>query len=301
MKFTKALYLFLIILFIVILIIVIFKSIIPLIGAGIEIKGYIGNLKGNFDIEISKNNDKSSSPQKYEISEYEEQNDINYVTSSQDSYMPSEYEEQNNNNDYLESSQNSYIPSENEEDNNKTVELSQNSYMPSEYEENNQLLQNEDDDSNIDEYINVIEEEEGNDDLIFNSYIPLTKLNDYNTELSNMESLNLDEEDIIESFDSVDGYDNPVFVIFYVPWCTFSKNVLPDFQKLSQTYQGKINIALVNCEDEKNVAIKHKVQQYPTIRYYPNGMNVPQYVDYNKGRNYDSYIQYLKSVTDTMI
>jgi thiol-disulfide isomerase/thioredoxin len=312
MKFTKALYLFLIILFIVILIIVIFKSIVPLIGAGIEIKGYIGNLKGNFDIEISKNNDKTSSPQKYEISEHEENNHYNIL--SQNSYIPTEHKEQNNhynissqnsytpseheedNNQYKVSSQNSYIPSEHEENNHYNI-LSQNSYIPSEHEENNQLLQNGDDDSNIDEYLNIIEEDV-NDDLIFNSYIPLTKLNDYNTELSNM---HLDEEDIIESFDSIDGYDNPVFVMFYAPWCTFSKNSLPDFQKLSQTYQGKINIALVNCEDEKDVAIKHKVQQYPTIRYYPNGMNVPQYVDYNQGSNYNSYIKYLKLVTDTII
>ena len=109
------------------------------------------------------------------------------------------------------------------------------------------------------------------------------------------------EENIIESFDSVDGYDNPVFVMFYMPWCSFCKNALPDFNKLKQNYQGKINIILVNCEDEKDVAIKHKVQQYPTIRYYPNGMNVPQYNDYNESRNYDSYIQYFKSVTDTII
>jgi len=325
MNITKPLYLFLIILFIIILIIVIFKSVIPLIKAGVEIKGYIGNLKGSFDIEISKDDNASLAMQNYHLSEQEEHNnqysEISQQNIYQPSYVSSEHEEQHNqygevlshahmpseheeqNNQYSAVSHNAHMPSEHEEQNNQYSAVSHNSYMPSEHEEQNnvssQLLftNEEEDNSNIDEYLNVIEEE-GNNNLIFNSYIPLTKLSDYDTELSNM---NIHKENIIESFDSVDGYDNPIFVMFYAPWCTFSKKALPHFQKLMQNYQGKINIALVNCEDEKDVAIKHKVQQYPTIRYYPNGMNVPQYVDYNKGRDYDSYIQYLKLVTDTII
>lgn len=279
MNITKLLYLFLIILFIIILIIVIFKTIIPLIGAGIEIKGYIGNLKGNFDIEISKNS---------QISEEEENND-QYGIDYQPTYIPSEYKEQNS--QYDEELPllltNEDIPSSN----------FKNTSLEEDY-----ITQNEEDNSNIDrmmsdekmDNLNVIEaeiEEEVNNNLLFNSYIPLTKLNDYI----------MDEENIIESFNSEGNYDKPIFVMFYTPWCTFSKKALPDFQNLKENYQGKIAIALVNCDEEKEIAIKHKVQQYPTIRYYPNGMNVPQYVDYNKDRDYNSYIQYLKSVTDTII
>ena len=201
MNISKSLYVFLIILFIIILIIVIFKSILPLIGAGIEVKGYIGNLKGNFDIEIVNNN----------------------------SYMPSEHHDSPVNS--------MYMPSE---ENNEDIHVNS-MYMPS--EENNEdsqvnsMYMPSDEDTNIDEYLNVIEEEV-NDNLIFNSYIPLNKLNDYDTELSNMslhgvfrklpqpsvsppEIMNKlsisGEENIIESFDSVDGYDNPVFVMFYMP------------------------------------------------------------------------------------
>jgi thiol-disulfide isomerase/thioredoxin len=317
MNITKLLYVFLIILFLIILIIVIFKSIIPLIGAGVEIKGYIGNLKGNFDIEISKNNSILKT-KKYQVVEDEEQN--NKYISSQDN-MLSEYEEQKN--EYITSNvfrelpisdeqimdEQSYMPSEHgvmrnlqistKEYNDEYIAPQQNMdysyYVPSEDDVFHSLQQP----SISPEEVNIsnIEEEENNN-LIFNSYIPLNKLSDSNIDMQN---LPIFAEDIIESFDSVDGYDNPIFVMFYAPWCSFSKKVLPDFQKLKQNYQGKIDIVLVNSDDEKDVVIKHKVQQYPTIRYYPNGMNVPQYVDYNQERNYDSYIQYLNSVTDRII
>ena len=105
----------------------------------------------------------------------------------------------------------------------------------------------------------------------------------------------------IESFNNKLDLNHPVFVMFYAPWCNFSKESLPEFEKLINNYNGKIEIITINCEENKDLAIKHKIQQYPTIRYYPNGMTEPIYNDYNQERTYNKFIEYIKSITDTII
>lgn len=90
---------------------------------------------------------------------------------------------------------------------------------------------------------------------------------------------------------------NKHFVLFYVPWCGYCKNVLPIWDQLSQKFSDRENVKImkVNCEKFTNMANKHGVDSYPTIKFFPNGINdTKNYINYVDSRDLSSFIRFLE-------
>ena len=74
-------------------------------------------------------------------------------------------------------------------------------------------------------------------------------------------------------------------VLFYAPWCGHCKTAMPEFDKLKNNYKGDAVIKKINCDENKDLAEKHGIKGFPTIRLYKNGMsNHQDYKEYNGER-----------------
>ncbi|KAK7207443.1 thioredoxin-like protein [Myxozyma melibiosi] len=61
-----------------------------------------------------------------------------------------------------------------------------------------------------------------------------------------------------------DGY----FIKFYVPWCGHCQAMEPAWNELARQMQGKLNIAEVNCEDEKRLCKDARLRGYPSLMFF---------------------------------
>lgn len=97
---------------------------------------------------------------------------------------------------------------------------------------------------------------------------------------------------VFEGFDEGEGVaeamsnGRPCVAVFYAPWCGFCKQLKPHWQKFAGSRQGKdYNIVSVDCTVHKDLAKKHSITGYPTIKYLPGGLADPSgAVDYDGDR-----------------
>ena len=101
----------------------------------------------------------------------------------------------------------------------------------------------------------------------------------------------------LEAFDN-SGSEQPLFVMFYAPWCSHCKTCKPHFEKLIEEYKGNVKLMMVDCTDDSNKELVESqgIKGFPTIRYYKNGLNGP-YDEYSSERSYSNFAQYLGGIT----
>ncbi len=105
----------------------------------------------------------------------------------------------------------------------------------------------------------------------------------------------------IEAFDNENAgekkQNDKLFVMYYAEWCGHCKRTMPEFQKLMDNYKGDIKIVAINSEDNENKELvkSQNIKGYPTIRYYPEGIS-DNYKEYENGRTYNDFVQYLNSM-----
>eukprot|EP01080_Neovahlkampfia_damariscottae_P003535 gene3535-6270_t len=75
------------------------------------------------------------------------------------------------------------------------------------------------------------------------------------------------------------------FVKFYATWCEHSKNLAPEYEKVSfelQTYIENKNLSLleVDLESNENMKLKEslKIDSYPSLKLYKNGIFIRDYI-----------------------
>ncbi|PYG86914.1 thioredoxin [Ruminiclostridium sufflavum DSM 19573] len=75
-----------------------------------------------------------------------------------------------------------------------------------------------------------------------------------------------------ESFDQVvSKSDKPVIVDFWATWCGPCRMVAPIMEELADDFDGKVQIAKVNVDDQGELAAKFKIMSIPTILAFKNG------------------------------
>ena len=105
----------------------------------------------------------------------------------------------------------------------------------------------------------------------------------------------------IEAFENKMSNSEPTFVIFHAPWCGHCKRAMPEFEKFKKSYNGPIKVIDINSEEDANKEIikSQNIQGFPTIRYYPDGLE-GQYTEYNGGRSADDFKEYVSQITGVL-
>ena len=91
--------------------------------------------------------------------------------------------------------------------------------------------------------------------------------------------------------ESIMSSDKPMMVFFYAPWCGHCTNAKPEFLKLMQKAPG--SAYMIDCDANKEIAQKHNIDGFPTIRFYANGPKNGNPQDYNGDRSAEDMFKFM--------
>lgn len=96
----------------------------------------------------------------------------------------------------------------------------------------------------------------------------------------------------------LEAFENKkIFALFYAPWCGHCKNMMPEWDKLITFYKDNpnpnVDVVKINCDENKDLAKKHDVDGFPTIKFLPYGLNDPKGTVYDGNRNFDDFHSYI--------
>ena len=68
--------------------------------------------------------------------------------------------------------------------------------------------------------------------------------------------------------------DAPVLVDYWAEWCGPCKMIAPILDEISKDYEGKLQIAKVNVDENQAVPSKYGIRGIPTLMLFKNGAQV---------------------------
>ncbi|VVB78460.1 Thiol:disulfide interchange protein DsbD [uncultured archaeon] len=72
----------------------------------------------------------------------------------------------------------------------------------------------------------------------------------------------------------------PVIIDFFADWCGPCQMMKPVFEKLSESYKGRLKFSKINTENDPELATKFSVQGIPCLIITKNGKEVNRIVGF---------------------
>jgi len=76
-----------------------------------------------------------------------------------------------------------------------------------------------------------------------------------------------------DSFDAdVLQSDKPVLVDYWAEWCGPCKMIAPILDEVSKTYEGRLQVAKMNVDENRTVPAQHNIRGIPTLMLFKGGV-----------------------------
>src|SRR5438046_8235648 len=72
------------------------------------------------------------------------------------------------------------------------------------------------------------------------------------------------ESDVLQS-------DKPVLVDYWAEWCGPCKMIAPILDEVSSTYEGKLQVAKMNVDENRDIPAKFGIRGIPTLMLFKDG------------------------------
>ena len=95
------------------------------------------------------------------------------------------------------------------------------------------------------------------------------------------------------NFNEIVKSDKLVLVDFWASWCGPCKMLSPVIDRIAQEYEGKINVAKVNVDDEGALASQFAIVSIPTVILFKDGKVVEKLIGVHSFDDYADAIDEL--------